>query len=84
MRKQEANKDDDRFWQRLMLPEEEWTGRGATGGFARPMLWIYGATVIRSRRRVSAPSYCGRSSRVTSLMRYEVKQHDFKMFEGDS
>jgi hypothetical protein len=26
------------------------------------MLWIYGATVIRSRRRVSAPSCCGRNS----------------------
>src|SRR6266446_7049699 len=41
------------------------------------MLWIYGATVIRSRRRVSAPSCCGRNSDLGVL---EHHQENFPTF----
>jgi hypothetical protein len=61
LKKQEANQDDDRFWQRLMLPEEDrrrlYPGIDWTGSYR----WFRSANVVdlwRYRNSVEKARIC--------------------------
>jgi hypothetical protein len=61
LKKQEANQDDDRFWQRLMLPEEDrrrlYPGIDWTGSYR----WFRSANVVdlwRYRNSIEKARIC--------------------------